>query len=284
MDGPVIALNPLDWSGGPFLTLYFALVALTIFGIRKACADAGPFNAARPPALGPLEIAYLAGGTVRAADTLIVWLLQVGAAGIDEKGRKITIETSEAALPADMSMITPWFDGECTREEIRWRASDILQRLRTRLAAGGLVATSERIARFRWIAACALGAVIVFGLMKLQVGIGRGRPVGILVAFLIATVPVGILGMAGLGHPTLAGQAALRESRDRHARASRAPQRHELALAFAIAGPAVLIGTPFEAFGKRISNGSPGCGTGCSGGGDGGGHGGNGCGGCSGGH
>jgi len=87
-------------------------------------------------------------------------------------------------------------------------------------------------------------------------------------------------------HPTRtrAGKDALQGYQASHARASRAPLDHELLLAVALSGAAVLSGTayaPVYAASKTMSSGGDGGdgGGGCGGGGGGGG--GGGCGGCS---
>jgi hypothetical protein len=79
---------------------------------------------------------------------------------------------------------------------------------------------------------------------------------------------------------TRAGGEALRELREDNARLMRAPRESEVALAVALAGTAVLTGTPYTAYAqwRGASGGGDSSGGGCSGGGDGGG---GGCGGCS---
>jgi uncharacterized protein (TIGR04222 family) len=116
---------------------------------------------------------------------------------------------------------------------------------------------------------------IGLGWAKVAVGMARHHPVGFLTILTVVWLVGAIIILLQPPVATATGEKALADNRLRYARLARAPMESEVARAFAITGAAVLLGTPFAAFGQAVrpSSGS-GCGrSGCGGGG--------GCGGCS---
>jgi heme A synthase len=110
--------------------------------------------------------------------------------------------------------------------------------------------------------ALALFAIpLLLGAAKVQVGMERHKPVGILVVLIIMTA---IIALFHLIPPRLtrAGREALAAEQARNARAARAPLENELMLAVALTGLVVLSGTPYAALyaAATASGGGGGCG------------------------
>lgn len=264
--------NPLDWAAGPFLTLYVAVALAGLAAVYLRRDHLGRSVEGSGAGLGVLHLAYLAGGAERAGDAALVALLEAGAAVPDAAFKAMRFDPEVAVAP-EFQPFRHASPGGVTREEFRRVFAVRWDRLRSDLLARGLVPTEDEVRRFRMGAAAILGVPLLLGVCKAGVGVGRDRPVGILIGLVLATA---VLGVAAVWeHPTCnrAGHAVLEAARRAHARAARAPLPDEVALAFALTGSAVLAGRKYRRMvvGKGGNGGDGGCG------GDGGG----GCGGCS---
>ena len=271
--------NPLDWSGTPFLWLMLVLsaaaVGLAMRRRRTIRARSGADWRGAP--LTAIELAFLAGGPTRAADTAIVERFDAGAA--EDAADELSI--------GDAARLRSYREHSDWRRNALARVQPVLAGVRQSLIARGLLPDDESCRRLWFAVLQILSPVVLFGLLKVVVGVSRHRPVGFLVMLLLVLTAVG-MAIASRPRRTLRGDAALAVSKERSARAARAPLPGELALAFALGGAAVLVGTSAEAYGavlRKLSVGGDGGGGsvdgGCGGGG-GGGCGGGGCGGCSG--
>jgi uncharacterized protein (TIGR04222 family) len=160
----------------------------------------------------------------------------------------------------------------------------------------GLLLTREGRLQAALLGVLPLLLVLAVGLMKIQVGAGRHRPVGILIVFCVITVVVMAVMLARTPRRTAAGDAVVRGMRSRHAGLRSTAASHPTSLApadFAMAvglfGSTVLASGPMSELraamgppaGSTAGCGAGGCGSGsCGSGGCGGG---GGCGGCGGG-
>src|SRR5918912_2965132 len=85
-----MALNPFNWTAGPFLTLYLALAAIVfLWAFRQRSLIGPPMQAPHP--LSELELAFLAGGARRLGDAVLLCLTSQNGAAIDTKGRNINV-------------------------------------------------------------------------------------------------------------------------------------------------------------------------------------------------
>jgi uncharacterized protein (TIGR04222 family) len=257
--------------------------------MRKSGARFHPLSRARrlvkSIATPGSEAAYLAGGPTRAADAIMVELFAAGVASIDARGAEFSIARRPSELPPDVADLTSGIEGTLTRKDFIAVQRQRLDRLHASLAERGLIPTAAAVRRIAIGNALILGPVLLLFLSKVAVGSSRDRPVGFLLIISFLLVVIGI-GLSSRPPRTTEGAAALRACRERSARAARAPQTHELGLAFALGGPVVLVGTVAAAYGLQLKSvyardGSGGCGA-DGGGGGGGGDGGGGCGGCGG--
>jgi uncharacterized protein (TIGR04222 family) len=270
-------LNPFNWTAGPFLTLYMA-IALVIFfeGFRLRLMIGKASQSIRK--LSELELAYLAGGARRVADAALLCLNANKGATIDAKGRNINVINLTPLAMLTSRPLELSFSSDMTRAEFQKAIDPLAMRIRNRLQALGYCPTDVQMTSFRTSILPFIGALIIFGIIKVIVGTGRDHPVGFLSFLLVATAFAAVF-LTRVPIRTRAGNDALETYRQKHARAARAPQDHELLLAVALTGPVVLSGTAYAAVhtaGQTMSgSGGDGGGGGCGGGGGGG------CGGCS---
>ena len=275
-----LPLDPLDWTAEPFLALYVALAVVTLGGawlLRNWICD--DEKQGQPDGLDLLELAYLAGGQPRAADTVIVGLIEAGAAAVDGKTQKVMIDARGAALLPFLEPFRTCVSGLMSRQACISAVVPRLDRVKMSLIRRNLAPAAARTKQAAIATVCLIGPVLALGLAKVLVGLSRDKSVGFLLVLLVLTgFGAGWL-IVRPPQRTREGDAALRDYRDRQSRAVRAPRPQELMLAFALVGPAALAGTALAAYAGVIkaSGGSGGCGasSGCGGGG--------GCGGCGGG-
>jgi len=297
------ALNPLDFTGPQFLQFFipaafFGFVAASF--VRRFMA--GPHGEPRAAdiELDAYETAFLAGGAPRVLQAALVSLHARGAIRIEEHEVVRVARAKEPDAPLHDVEVLLWGSLPEDRKLVKLDAlRDALgaanERLEARLAALGLLSATHREATFAATLVAAL--VPVLGVMKIFVGLSRGRQVGILVVLcgICALVAAGLIYTWWRQRRSGRGQRALRRLKKLHPRAefvvaggSGRPAGNP-ALATALFGLAVLpvlgmaplatlLRSP-QGFGG--ASGDSGCGTSC-GGGDGGGCGG-GCGGCGGG-
>ena len=272
--------NPLDWTAEPFLTLYVVTIVAGValaLGVRSVLrvSDRRP----RQDGLGEIDLAYLAGGPTRAADTVILGFMLAGGARLEGTGGEIVFAEQASRLPHHLTPFGGYASGAMPRADLIKRMDARLEAIRHDLIERGLLLTREQAGRSIAAVVGIMGLVAGFGGLKIAVGLSRGKPVGFLVVLVFVAVIAGIVLCLEAVRRTRAGTEALADYRARHERAARAPRDREIPLAFALTGPAVLAGTAYAAYGDLLkASGSGGDG----GGGDGGG-GGGGCGGCGGG-
>ena len=144
-----------------------------------------------------------------------------------------------------------------------------------RLRRSGLLLRPEEYARIRWLSVLPFAALFLFGLYRQRAGSTLGEPTGFLVILLGLTLMLAVIRFIKSDPRTAAGLAALKDMRARNSRFSRAPRPDEAAMAVALFGTGVLVGTPWEpvhAMRKQegdvadaSSDGGSGCGGGCGG-------------------
>lgn len=271
--------SPFDLTGGPFLQLYGALLIVTIiagFLIPRWLQPEGR----TPRRIDTDDLAYLAGGSGRLAETVTSRLLATRQLVMDGKskftpghlGSDTPVERSVLAIPDGSG----W--GAVSRAVGRHAGS-----VRDRLVDSDLLISGGQALQLRFFQTLPYLLLLGFGYTKLLIGEARGRPVGFLTALLIVTAVLALIRFATLDRKTRAGGAALAEARERSERLRRAPAGGEADLGVALFGTAVLVGSDWGDF-HRLRTASLGSDSGSSGscgsGGGGGGCGGGGCGGC----
>lgn len=296
----------LDWNGTDFLIFYaVALVMAGGWSWARRHQYLNSFNPAKgacPELSHPIEIAYLAGGASRCTEVAIVHLIEGGfiswnaTSGLGN-GRLQAI----AAPPSDSHWLEKSLYSEISlRGAAGMPLSSIgpavmngVMSVEGKLAKLGLRPTDAEISRRRSSSVLPLIALLVFGFVRVILGLSREEPVGFLILFLAFTIAVMIIITAGLGSITPVGKHIVNRLQKTH---ETAPDARILGVAlFGIAGSTAYANCPeldpslIKEFQKSHKLGANGCGgggcsagSGCSwgGGGNGCGGGGGGCGGC----
>lgn len=268
-------MNPFDWYGGAFLALYAFLFVGALLSSLAIAAWLRPEGRA-VPVTDEDELAVLAGGQARLGETVLARLLARDHARV-EKGRIVIDAKAAGRSPAEREIVALSSPVKWSTVAMRMKAST--NAIADQLSGRGLMLDRAEARQLGLYAAIPYALLIAFGLAKMQIGLGRDRPVGFLVVFLIVTVIATLLRVLGTDRRTKGGIAAVRGARDRSQRMRRAPTRDETGTAVALWGTAVLVGSPMMDLHKLRRSGDGGGGDG--GGGDGG-CGGGGCGGCGG--
>lgn len=270
-----------SWTGSDFLMFYVMLLGLSAVAswwIPAHLRDAGRSSVSRDAE----DLALLAGGPARYADSVIADLFARGALAGTADGKLRVAQPAELASPAARAVLA-------VRAPIgRREAENVLAihaaRTAARLRREGLMLRSEALMRLRWLSILPFGTLFAIGLYRQRAGSAVGEPTGFLVVLLVLTIIAAVIRFARFDGRTMAGIAAVEQARAKSARLARAPQPGEAALAVALFGTGVLVGTPWEPVHAMRRQDGSGDGGGSSssdsdGGGDGGG---GGCGGCGG--
>jgi uncharacterized protein (TIGR04222 family) len=273
-------MDPFNLTGGPFLQLYGVLFVLTIVAGLVIPRWLRP-EGGSPHGVDADQLAWLAGGSARYGDTVVSRLLTSGAlqmAGTDEfrpqarDAGRTPAERSVLALPAP----SRWKD-------VTRALTPYSEPIRERLVTNGLLMESGTVWAMRFWQTTPYLLLLVFGAVKWDIGVERGRPVGFLTLFLVVTAIFALIRFATVDRKTRAGQEALATARSNSDRLKRAPTVSETDMAVALFGTVVLAGSGWEDFHRLRTPSSDGStsssdsgGSGCGGGGGGGG----GCGGC----
>ena len=280
--------NPFDWTGGPFLGLYLALLAAAAL-VSKRLADRARDGGPAEPVADTLALAYLAGGRARVVTSVATGLLQQGALEL-RRTRLVAKEDGAGRPPLEQALLK-------AADNARWPAVHGRMRRQTRalerdLVAHNLILPDNASLRLRWLQALPFALLLLFGAIKWQVGVGREWPVGFLTVLLVLTAIAAVVRFVSIDRRTRAGRDVLSAARSSNERLRRAPAEDELMLAVALFDTATLEATPLAPFHTLCrrnpgtsSDSSSGCGTdssssdssgsdsGCGGGG---------CGGCGG--
>jgi uncharacterized protein (TIGR04222 family) len=275
-----MSLGPFDLTGEPFLQLYTILLAVTVVAgaiIPRWLRPEG--RSARVGDTG--QLAYLAGGATRFADAVVTRLL--AARSLVMIGKKSFHVAARGAgdTPADRSVLA--IPGEVSWPMIELALKPYAQPVRRKLITAGLMMDDGLTLQLRFWQTLPYLLLLVFGGIKLLVGMERGRPVGYLTILMILTAVFALIRWAAVDRRTQGGHDALSKARRDAERLRRAPAAGETDYAVALFGTSVLVGSGLGDFHTlRTTSSSDGGSSSSSDGGDGGGGSGGGSGGCGG--
>jgi len=307
-------MNVFDLRGPDFLFLYFFLVLFSLIAalilrwlLRAPGGDMFPLV----KSLDPSETAYLAGGPRMAVDTAIAALVHSNALKLKSASQTFTINSPLVGHPNPVERAVYHLVeyGSTTLSEIRQSAKTITAHIRDKLLAANLILTPGQALTAQIAPALLMLLTLIVGIIKIEIGVSRNKPVGFLVFICLVTGVISLILAVTRVRTTRAGSAMLSHLRNQNSALKTsvrsAPSRvgqEDLALAIALFGPAILASStdltslrqtlwPPNTSGSSCSS-SSGCGSGssCSSGSScggsscgGGGCGGGGCGGCGGG-
>lgn len=232
-----------SWTGSDFLLFYTVLLALGAVAAWWIPAHLrGSGRSA--DALDSEDIAVLVGGSERFADSLLADLYVRGGLREAGRGKLAVIQPGLLASPAGKALLA--HDAPISLKEARDLLAVHADRVAARLRRGGLLLRPDELNRLRWLSIAPLAALLLLGLYRERAGAALGEPTGYLVILMVVTLALAIWRFFASDPRTRAGLAAIAEERARAARAARAPQPDEVALAVALFGTGVLVGTPWE--------------------------------------
>lgn len=262
-------MNIFDLSAQSFLLLYATVLAGAVAAGLAIPRWLRPEGRARLVS-DEEELALLAGGRTRFSDAIVARLL--ARRDLTAQGRdRLVIETCgggrTSAESAVLGAIGP-FKLAAVDRVLRPHAADVERRL---VAGGAMIDGSLALQMRAWQSSPYL-LLLVIGLIRLELGIERERPVGFLALLLLATLVLMVIRFAALDRSTAGGRDALRRAREEAERLRRAPTADEAGRAVALFGTGVLAGSTLGVLHdmRRAGDGSSSDG-GCGGGG---------CGGC----
>lgn len=272
-----------SWTGSDFLLFYSALLVFS-----GVAAWLMPGWLREPGRRGTIDddfesVAVLAGGRARLTNSLLAELYVQGGLAEGPKRKLAIADRSAAVSPAARTLLEA--DAPLSHAEAKRALGGHAERVAARLRRAGLLMRASEHTRLRWLSITPFAASFLIGLYRQRAGAALGEPTGLLVLLLVLTAIAAVTRFATIDPRTVAGLAAIRDLRAKNDRFARAPRPEEAAMAVALFGTAVLVGTPWEpVHALRRPEGDAGSGGDTSGGdSDGGsGCGGGGCGGCGG--
>jgi len=203
-------------------------------------------------------------------------MLVRGRMGLGGRNR-LRSEDRSAPLPDWVAGLAPAVEGRSKPRAVLEAGRGWLSGIAGGLASRRLILTGAAAWGRRLLGVLPMLAVVGLGVAKIFVGLGRGRPVGIL--FVLCVLLAIWIASRLLRSPvrTSAGDQALAAMRTEHARTRRAAPSDELSLAVALMGTTALTGTAFAEYRGALWSAEVFGGSGAGGDGD---SGGGGCGGC----
>lgn len=272
-----------SWTGSDFLLFYSVLLGFA--GVSAWWMPGLLREPGRRAALDDVDsIAVLVGGPTRLADSALAELYVHGGLVGGEKGKLAVTRCEAPVSPAAKTLLAA--GEQLSRADAKKALDTHADVVAARLQRAGLLLRDADYTRLRWLSIAPFAALFLLGLYRERAGDALGEPTGLLVFLLIVTFALALIRFVTVDPRTSAGIEAVQRLREQNGRFSRAPMPDEAAMAVALFGTTVLIGTPWEPV--HALRKPEGDGGGCGGGGgdsssDGGsGCGGGGCGGCGG--
>lgn len=291
--------NPLNFTGGEFLTFYFLLSIIVVFLATRLrnYLRLPDNNLGQTASLNTYETAYLAGGKDRVVDTAIATLFQKEYITTSYK-RTLTLKESKENLfdPVEQEVAKAIaLDGKIDRVRSLVSSSLVIERISDRLRQLSLLMSQNQSLKAQKYPAILIACLLGLGIAKIFVGISREKPVSFLIVMCFIVAIIGIIFWVTPIHRSRYGDRILQELRNRIHSTNLSHTDPLLPLAFALLGTTILpnemfadlkqVFTPVSSSSTSSDGGGYG-GDGGSCGGDGGGGGGGcggGCGGCGGG-
>ena len=165
------------------------------------------------------EVAMLAGGPDRVADTVIAGLLEREQLRIDSLGKlhRTSLHPSDTLGKTAVEFVRPAGSSPALVRSVL-RDCAVVTALTAELTGRGLMVDAERVQRAWRLAAMGYGVLIALGVARLISGSISGHPVGFLIVLLLlAVVAVVVTGRQAAKEPpvraTTSGEAALEAAR-----------------------------------------------------------------------
>ncbi|MGH3714661.1 MAG: TIGR04222 domain-containing membrane protein [Micromonosporaceae bacterium] len=206
-------------DGPTFLLVYAVLAGVSLIAVamlrQRALTTVARRDPTTPRTLRPTSVAYLAGGEEYAIVVSLVMLRCTGSVAGNESGELVSSGDAPAgASRLELAAHRAVREGATTRDQV-WRHSAVFAELagiRRRLRKRGLLLSQAARRRAR-LASLWLLPVICLGTARAVAGILNGRPIGFLVALILATLAVGLYLVRTPADVTPAGRRVLDDLR-----------------------------------------------------------------------
>ncbi len=288
-------IGPLEYSGIDFLSLYLKLLlgagVLGFILLRFLNSNIAPTGE-----LTPDEIALLSGGSARVLDALEVRLLASEHLQYSPISHELT-PGNDARHGAVHSLAQQLCKVRNQRDHRAQRAleAQVVTPIEQNLERQGLLLSSSVRFQIGLFSCVPLLALMIFGALKVMIGLSRGKPVSFLVVVLVLTAIICLI--TYLKRPIISAGVHpwLKAHRKKLTRLSASPTKTEWPNAVALFGMGALTGTALASYASwrqppsssgdssAYSNSSTSDSGGSDSGSDSGGDSGGGCGGCGGG-
>ncbi len=268
-----------SWTGSDFLLFYIMLL-----GVSAAAAWWIPARlrseGRQSESVDAEDVALLVNGRARHVDSVIADLFARG--GLNHYGGGKVFVCADNMRASDAGRALLGMSQPFSRREARRLLAVHATRAIARLRRDGLLLRTEDLNRLRWFSITPFVALVLLGVYRQRAGVALDEPTGYLVMLLALTFGLAVIRFLKFDQRTLAGIEAVDRLRRQSSRLARAPQPDEAAMAVALFGTGVLVGTPWAAVHKMRQQGGSGSSDGGSdsGGDSNGDSGSSGCGGC----
>lgn len=295
-------MNPFDLSGPDFLALYSGVAVAALVGaalLRWHLRQPSDDILAEELVLDTYEVAYLSGGSERAVQAALSRLVKDDMlyAGAGERSIFCGNSPPREAHWLERAVYAATDGNEASLDEMRRRVAPAAAPMEERLQELGLLLAPSQAVLVRWLPSLLILAAVVFGGIKVLVGISRNKPVVFLFMACSLMFMFAVVALAIRPWRSRRGDRLLTRLREKNSALELAWSRDrsgriagpDLALAVALFGVSTLsnvtiLSNLYRILKPRPGSRASGCGdvgAGCGGGCGGGGCGGGGCGGCS---
>jgi uncharacterized protein (TIGR04222 family) len=284
--------NVFDWRGPKFIEFYVILLACCLgagLWLRKLLRRPLAVEPLKVPELDGYTTAYLNGGKVLTVNTAIANLVRQNALRVDARNKRLTSLVPEPQFGHELERLV--YDSAASTDgttiaEVRSSAKAFVGQISEGLKARGLVVADSAARKAIVLPLLVALVALLVGIIKISIGLSRGKPVGFLVGLCLVTLLFALVAFARRPLRSRYGDAVLKQLQERHigprslGKNMAAIPSAEFATVVGLFGLTALAGTEFADL-RRSLQPPAGDGGGC--GGDCGGGCGGGCGGCGGG-
>lgn len=216
-------MNPLELPGPKFLLFYIIMLVIAIIIamiLRRWLSRSNEDFNARRITVDPYEAAFLRGGPRQAIDTAIAMLVKSKVLKVSKTDHKLSVigRLPAGAHRLEQSVVSV-IDSKGGRSinVVRLKTLRSAESVADRLKTLGLVVSNEQWSVARKVPALVIVMVLVFGVIKIGIGISRGRPVGILVFLCILTAIIALGFSTSRPTATKLGKRALKQIKEENA-------------------------------------------------------------------
>lgn len=240
--------SPLDWDGPTFLRLFtgLSIVSIAIALVAYRRLQAGDERAAGPtPTPTPFELAYLGGGPSRVLDAAVMDLMGRRVVRWNQAGDGLVVEPRTGTLPPVLDAVAQRIRRTPKISTLARSTAEIAAPIRATLSDRGLLAANRLLSPQALLPMLPIAATWLLGAAKIHVGVDRGRPVEYLAALMVVLTILAVLILVFRPKRSAAASRLLESEKARNAAAIRAPRAQDMAIAVALGGTAVLVGTAY---------------------------------------